>query len=340
MSGGATDTGAMLNYPSMRRVSGAILAVAFACGPLAGYGLAQAVHKAPVARVTPASEAQRGLDLAAKGYCGRALPLLARAQPRLAEKHLAYATAMARAQCGMSLNRLGDTLSALTLLNREFPNDPQVLYVTAHYLSDLGTRAARKLVTTDASSAQAMELRAERYTSEEKWTDAEKAYRAILQKYPHTAGIHYQLGRLLLFHGPNPATNKAEAQKQFEEELKIDPHSAATEFMLGDLFWQKQDWPEAILHFSRATEDDAGFAEAYLGLGVALNGAGKYAKAVAPLEKYVKAIPDDPAGHYQLAIAYARTGRMKDAKHQMALQRAAEQKKQKQRFRRVPGSSD
>ncbi len=324
----------------MWKLSGAILTVALACGPLAGQGFAQASHKASAARVTPTSRAQHALDLAAEGYCERALPLLAKELPRLANKHMVYGVAMARAECGMSLNRLGDTLSSLTLLNREFPNDPQVLYITAHYLSDLGTRAARELVTTDSSSAQAMELRAERYTSEKKWTDAEKAYHEILVKYPHTPGIHYQLGRLLLFHGSNPATAKAEAQKQFEEELKIDPHSAATEFMLGDLFWEKQEWAKAILHFSRATKDDVGFAEAYLGLGVSLNGEGKYAKAVAPLEKYVKAEPDDPAGHYQLAIAYARTGRMKDAKHQMQLQREAEEKVQKQRFRRTPGSPD
>lgn len=322
----------------MRRFSSAILAVALACGPLAGYGLAQATHKK--ARITPASRAQKGLNLAAQGYCERALPLLARAQPRLSNKHLTYATAMARAECGMSLNRLGDTLSALTLLNREFPKDPQVLYITAHYLSDLGTRAATKLVITDPSSAQAMELQAERYTSQKKWADAEKAYRKILAKYPHTPGIHYRLGRLLLFHGPKSATSREEARKQFEEELKLDPHSASTEFMLGDLFWEKQDWPQAIHYFRLATRDDAGFAEAYLGLGVSLNGAGKYAKAVAPLEKYVKAEPDDPAGHYQLAIAYARTGRMKDAKHQMTLQRQAEDKRQKQRFRRTPGSSE
>jgi hypothetical protein len=31
--------------------------------------------------------------------------------------------------------------------------------------------------------------------------------------------------------------------------------------------------------------------------------------------------PQDPAGHYQLAIAYARTGKKEEASHQMQLQR-------------------
>jgi tetratricopeptide (TPR) repeat protein len=313
----------------MRKFLGAVFTLALACGPLAGFGFAQNSRKPPE---TAASRAQKGINLAADGYCRQALPLLSRALPRLSNKHLKYAAAMARARCGMSLDRMGDTVDALTLLNREFPTDPQVLYLTSHYYSAMATQAARKLVTTQPSSAQAMELMAERYESQKRWADADKEYRAILAKHPDTPGIHYRLGRLLL-EKPPTATSKAEAKKEFEEELKVDPHSAATEFMLGDLSWEAQNWPEAIRHFSRATKFDVGFLEAYLGLGVALNGAGKYAQAVAPLEKYVKAEPNDPAGHYQLAIAYARTGKTKAAKQQMTLQRAAAEKAQHQRFR-------
>jgi Flp pilus assembly protein TadD len=73
---------------------------------------------------------------------------------------------------------------------------------------------------------------------------------------------------------------------------------------------------------------DSGFEEAYLGLGMALNAAGKNSDAVGPLESYVKMEPADPAGHYQLSIAYARVGRKADAERQMALQRDAEIKAQ------------
>jgi tetratricopeptide (TPR) repeat protein len=326
----------MLNYLPMRKFSGVILVCAFVCGPMAAFGLAQAAGKVPE---TAVARAQRGINLAASGYCRQALPLLAEALPRLNDKHLQYRAAMARAQCGMSLGRMGNTVEALAFLNREFPNDPQVLFVTAHYYSQMATQTARKLVTQDPTSAQAMELRAERYESEKRWDDAEKVFHDILAKYPDTAGIHYQLGRLLFFHGSKTADSKAEAEKEFEEELKVDPHSAATEFMLGDLFWEKQDWPKAIHHFALATKYDVEFAEAYLGLGVALNGAGKYAEAIAPLEKYVKAMPNDPAGHYQLAIAYARTGNMKDAQQQLRLQREAAQKAQKQTYRPADGGS-
>jgi Flp pilus assembly protein TadD len=49
----------------------------------------------------------------------------------------------------------------------------------------------------------------------------------------------------------------------------------------------------------------------------------KYAEAVAPLEKAVKLQPGNPAGHYSLATAYARTGRKEDAEREFALQQQA-----------------
>ncbi len=56
---------------------------------------------------------------------------------------------------------------------------------------------------------------------------------------------------------------------------------------------------------------------------MSLNSAGKFSDAIAPLQSYVKMQPGDPAGHYQLATAYARTGRKAEAEREMALQRAA-----------------
>jgi Flp pilus assembly protein TadD len=50
---------------------------------------------------------------------------------------------------------------------------------------------------------------------------------------------------------------------------------------------------------------------------------GKFSDALTPLRTYVKMQPGDPAGHYQLATAYARTGQKADADREMTLQREA-----------------
>ena len=111
-----------------------------------------------------------------------------------------------------------------------------------------------------------------------------------------------------------------QAKKELQQELEIDPSNAGAEYVLGELARQAQDLPEAVKHFSKATQLENNFADAYLGLGMSLLAQKNYAEAVAPLEKAVKLQPGNPAGHYSLATAYARTGRKEDAEREFALQ--------------------
>ena len=96
--------------------------------------------------------------------------------------------------------------------------------------------------------------------------------------------------------------------------------------MLGELSRQAQQWEDAIEHFSRAASLDASFADAFLGLGFALNSVTRYAEAIPPLQTGVKLQPENPTGHYQLAIAYNGVGRKEDAKQEVRLQKEAEEK--------------
>src|SRR6202042_3375555 len=96
--------------------------------------------------------------------------------------------------------------------------------------------------------------------------------------------------------------------------------NAGGEYFPGEVARQAQDLPAAEQHFSKATQLEPNFADAYLGLGMSLLGEKKFAEAVAPLEKAVKLQPGNPAGHYSLATAYSRTGRKEDADREFALQ--------------------
>ncbi|MGH9727438.1 MAG: tetratricopeptide repeat protein [Candidatus Acidiferrales bacterium] len=301
----------------------AIAGVVLTLGLFANCAAAQPSKKP--ATTNASASAQRGLQLAEQGLCKEALPLLRKAIPHIVERKMRYDVEMATAQCGMSIYQEDAIVDALVLLHREFPRDPKVLYTETHFYSELASRAAQELAATAPTSAQAQELDAEGLESHGKLDEAAAEYRKILEKYPAEPGIHYRLGRIILAE-PATATTADDAKNEFDAELKIDPTAASAEFMLGDLARQAQHWDEAISHFSRAAKLDAEFSEAYLGLGLSLNAAGKNAAAVAPLEKYVKMEPDDPAGHYQLAIAYARTGRQQDAQREIALQREAQKK--------------
>jgi tetratricopeptide (TPR) repeat protein len=279
-----------------------------------------AAQARPVARSASAPTVEQAIDLAAKGRCQQALPVLKRSTAHVPDKDLKYRAAMATARCAMSLGQAETAVTALFLLNREFPHDPEVLYITTHYYGELASRASEELAATAPASYQAIELEAEAMESQSRWDDAAAEYKKILQQNPNVPGIHFRLGRVALSKSGSPA-NSDEARKEFEEELKIDPNNAAAEFSLGEIARRGGQWDEAIPHFTNASKLDPGFAEAFLALGMSLNSAERYTEAVVSLERYAKMQPADPAGHYQLSIAYARIGRKEDAAREMAIQR-------------------
>lgn len=279
--------------------------------PLTTHGQAS-----PKASAGTSETAERGIALASKGLCREALPLLKKSA-QITDRDLKYDVLMSTARCAMSLDQTDTAVRALLELNREFPRDPEVLFNATHYYSDLASRASQELAASAPTSAQAEQLEAESLESQGELDKAAMEYRKILEQYPRRRGIHYRLGRLLLSKNPPDVEN---AKKELKEELKADPNNGAAEFALGETARQAGEWDEAIGHFSRASKIDAGFQEAYLALGMSLNSAGRFADAVAPLETYVKMQPADPAGHYQLGTAYARTGHKQEAQREMALQ--------------------
>ena len=270
-----------------------------------------------------ASSAERGITLAQKGRCREALLILKKAGVQLTDKQLRYRAVMATARCAMSLDQTQTTVEALLVLNREFPHDPDVLYSTTHFYSELASRAAQELAATAPTSHQAEQLEAEAFESQQNWDRAIAEYKKILEQDPKVPGIHYRLGRIFLSKSQPEVDN---AKAEFDEELKIDADNASAEFMLGEIARQAGRWDEAVGHFSRACKLDEGFQEGYLALGMSLNSAGKFSEAIAPLQSYIKMQPGDPAGHYQLATAYARTGHKPEADREMELQREMSEK--------------
>lgn len=312
-----------LGFPKSRCIL--VLLAATFCGSPGAWLHAQ-VTKSPATAESPTAAAERGISLGTSGHCKEAMPVLKRVIPKLQDKDLLHDAVMARAQCGMAVDERAAVAESIIILAREFPGDPKVLYITTRYYSELANRTAQELIQKAPSSPEAETLIAEAFQAQGKWDDAAAQFRKILEQNPNQPGIHYQLGRILLSKPLDPTVTE-EATKEFEAELKINPASPAAEFMLGDLAWRNQKADEAIEHFSRATQFDAGLAEAYLGLGIALNAAGKYSEAIAPLKKYTEMDPSDPAGYYQLATAYARTGNKPEADRLLALQRQMEKNK-------------
>ena len=269
---------------------------------------------------------QRAIKLAQTGHCEEAVPALKRAAQTAVDKSIKRTAAFAGVRCAMLINQTSAAIDFLQMLNREFPGDPEVLFLSVHTYSDLSTKAAQQLAMTAPNSLEGHKLNAEALEAQGKWDAAEKEYRAILAQNPQAVGIHFLLGRLLLSK-PEPGPADAEnAKREFEQELKVDPSNAGAEYVLGEMARQAGQWPEAIQHFSKATELDAGFGDAFLGLGNALLSAKRFADAIPPLQTAVKLESRNPGAHYSLATALTRAGRKEEAEREFAIHRQMTQK--------------
>jgi tetratricopeptide (TPR) repeat protein len=297
----------------------------FFFGLLANFCAGQVPKAAPASDLA-GRETRQALKLAGAGHCKEALPLLRRAVLGSAEKDLKRQAGFAGVRCAMLGTSTDSATEFLRALARNFPRDPEVLYLTVHTYSDLSTRAAQELATNAPNSPQAHELNAEALEMQGKWDEAEKEYETVLRQDPHSPGAHFRLGRLILSK-PNPGLDMAErAKKEFRQELEIDPNNAGAEYVLGELARQAQQWGEAIQHFTRACKLDAGFGDAFLGLGTALMSVKKFPEAIVPLEVAVKLEPANPTAHYSLAVAYTRFGRKQDGEREFAIHRQMMQK--------------
>jgi tetratricopeptide (TPR) repeat protein len=296
----------------------ACLGALFLLVPIGCYG--QAANKSTA---TSGGDVQHALELAENGHCAQALPALKKAIHQVSGADLRKRIGLDGIHCAMTRNAPYESLDFLSILSRDFPRDPDVLYATTHAYSDLSLRASQDLAKEAPFSFQVHELNAEALEIQHKWDEAAAEYRKILEINPSLPGIHARLGRALLSKSSPTPAEVEQAKKNFEEELEIDPRNAVAEFVLGQLAADGKDYSAAIQHFSRAAKLDTNFMEAFLGLGTAYNSVKQFNDAIAPLETYEKMAPDSPTGHYQLAVAYAGVGRREDANREAALQRQA-----------------
>lgn len=299
----------------------------FVCSLFLGLlALSSRAHGGQTPAADSSSSAKRAVDLAKAGHCKEALPLLKKSAAHLADKDLKHDVGFAGVRCAMFADQPDVAIDFLRSLNQEFPRDPDVLYLSVHTYSDLSTRASAELANAAPNSYQSQELNAEALEVQGKWDEAAKMYRLILRQNPSLPGIHYRLGRVLVSKPEFGPAAAEEAKQEFEKELQIDPSNAGAEYVLGEIAKQNQHWDEAIQHFSRAAKLDAGFGDAFVGWGGSLVSVKAFSEAIAPLETAVKLQSGNPAAHYLLAVAYARSGRKEDGEREFAIQQKLTQK--------------
>jgi tetratricopeptide (TPR) repeat protein len=271
----------------------------------------------------PALTPENAISLAEQGRCGESASAL---------KHAMAATSVSAdirkqagvlgVRCSLAMDDRDSTDEFIRLLTRQFPKDPDVLFVIVHAYSDLSTRTAQDLGHYAPQSIAAHKLNAEALEMQGKWEPAQLEYEAIIQKDPNVRGIHFLLGRLLLSR-PDAGPEAAErARQEFLKEIAIDPSNAGAHYVLGELSRRDGKCEEAIPQFSEAIKFNPSFAEAYLGKGLCLVSLKKYEEAVPPLRNAERLTPGNPEIHHTLATALQRSGHQEEAEKEFSIQRS------------------
>jgi tetratricopeptide (TPR) repeat protein len=294
-----------------------LLAALFLVTPL----LAQTSKAPGVAAPSAAMTADKAIALADQGQCKEALPTLRRVVNGQDSPETKKKAGVAGVRCALNLDNQEATLDFIRALSRQFPKDPDVLFVLVHAYSDLSTHTAQVLATDAPQSVAAHKLNAEALEMQGKWAEAEHEYETMIKQEPNTPGLHFLLGRSLLSRPDADAKTADRAKDAFQKEIEIDPKNAAAHYVLGELARRNENWDEAIAQFSQAAKLDPNFAEAYFGWGFALVTVKKYQEAIAPLRVAERLTPGNPSVHYSLATALIRTGQKDEAEKEFAIHR-------------------
>jgi len=284
--------------------------------------LPQVPRASPAATTGSAITPDKAISLAQEGHCKEALPALKRA---LSNTQVAAETRKEAGtlglRCALTAENSDAALDFARLLGKEFPKDPDVLFILVHAYSDLSSYEAQVLGRTAPNSIPARKLNAEALEMQGKWDEAQHEYEGMIAREPNMPGLHFLLGRALLSRPDADPKALERAKQEFQKELEIDPKNAAAHYVLGELARKDENWDEAITQFSAAAKLDPNFAEAYLGWGFALVTVKRYQEAIEPLRVAERLTPGNPSIHYSLGTALIRTGQKEEAEKEFAIHR-------------------
>jgi tetratricopeptide (TPR) repeat protein len=199
-------------------------------------------------------------------------------------------------------------LEALRPLAEKYPQDVDVLYSLGQTHLQLAAQSFVRIAMVDPQSYRIHQILAESLTKQGRYRDAILEYKLALERKPDVPGIHYQIGLLYWLNEPNPAGEDS-ALREFEEELKINPFDAWSEYRLGQISRKRQDVSGASTHFRRAITLDEKFVPARLALARDLEAQGHLEEAQEQLEVGEKLEPDNAAAHFRLARIYKQRGK-------------------------------
>ena len=109
---------------------------------------------APAATGTTLST-EKAMALAQQGRCKETLPTLKRAASGSGSAEIRKQAGVLALRCAVSMDDRASATELLLLFHKQFPEDPEILFIATHAYSDLSSRTALDLVRVAPNSTPA-----------------------------------------------------------------------------------------------------------------------------------------------------------------------------------------
>jgi tetratricopeptide (TPR) repeat protein len=132
---------------------------------------------------------------------------------------------------------------------------------------------------------------------------SEQAAERVLSRAPdNLAGLYWQA----------EASRKL-AQAAFYKGVQLKPDSWQGNILLGDIFRQNKQWPEAIAHYNAAARLNPAGPAAYLGIATVHWQNGEFEQAETALKEVLRLDPENAQANFELGDIYVRRHRYEQA---------------------------
>jgi tetratricopeptide (TPR) repeat protein len=194
------------------------------------------------------------------------------------------------------------------------PKDVDLLYLLGSAYERLGKQQVAHLEKVAPGSARSEQLFAETYASSNEWPSAAVHFQNALAASPNRAGLHAELGEVLLRAGKVKS-----AIQEFDEELRRDPNNLRALVRRGEAMLIQDNADAALQDWEKAVVIDVEQSERILGLREA--GFGDSALELLPdssrgnFQKLAEDLQNrhSPAAHLALAFLAEQNGNVSQA---------------------------
>jgi len=140
------------------------------------------------------------------------------------------------------------------------PNDVDLLYLLGHAFGRRGKQEAARLETGASDSSLKEQFLAESYAASNEWPSAVIHYQNALTATPNRAGLHLELGEVLLGAG-----KISQAAKEFDQALALEPNNLRALVRRGEIQLIQRNVQGALAEWARAITVDEAQVERILG---------------------------------------------------------------------------